>query len=184
MRGPQLMRTTFGRETIERLRMERVWAGVLGSGVLLVLSAYLTRAGGLRIVGAIAGGVAAAGLNIAIDVGASTAGWWRYPEVSTPYAPLWYYTGALMGVSAIALIIWRLARRYGGFGIGAALSATAVLFPIRDFRVATTTHVIEFGEGFMPFVADGIAAVAVVALAVLVMRAIAGPAGSDDLARP
>ena len=151
--------------------------------MLLVASAYLTRAGQRRLLGAVAGGAAAAALNIAVDIGANAAHLWRYTEVSTPHAPLWYYTGALMGVSAIALVIWRLARRYGRPGIAAALSAIAILFPIRDFRVATTTHVIEFSHGFAPWAADGAAAVAVVALAVAVMWVIVGPADGDALAQ-
>ena len=80
--------------------MERVWAGVLGSGVLLLVVAYLTRAGWRRITGAIAGGAAAAVLNVAVDVAARAAGLWRYPGVPTSYAPLWYYSGALMGVAS------------------------------------------------------------------------------------
>ena len=139
--------------------MDRVGAGVLGSAVLLLASAYFTRAGRRRLLGAVAGGAAAAALNIAVDIGASAAQLWRYPGVSTPYAPLWYYTGALMGVSAIALLIWRLTRRYGWLGIVGALSAVAIFFPIRDYRVATTTHVIEFSNGFAPWLADGGAAV-------------------------
>ena len=151
--------------------------------MLLVASAYLTRASLRRLLGAVAGGVAAAALNIAVDIGASAAHLWRYPEVSTPYAPLWYYTGALMGVSAIALVIWRLTRRYGWPGVGAALSAIAILFPIRDYHAATTTHLIEFSDGFAPWVADGAAAVLVVGLAVTVMRILVGPADGDALAR-
>jgi hypothetical protein len=88
-----------------------------------------------------------------------------------------------MGVSAIALVLWRVARRYGWPGIGVALGVIAVLFPVRDFRVATTTQVIEFGEGFTPWLADGVAALVVVATGVLVMRVVAGPAGRDALAR-
>ena len=88
-----------------------------------------------------------------------------------------------MGMSAIALVIWRLTRRYGGPGLVAALGAIAVFFPIRDYHVATTTHVIEFSDGLAPWVADGAAAVAVVALAVSVMRALAGPADRDALAQ-
>ena len=163
--------------------MERVEIGVLGSAVVLAAAAYLTRAGQRRVFGAIAGGAAAAALNIAIDIGASAAQLWRYPGVSTPYAPLRYYSGALMGVAAIALVIWRLARRYGARGVAAALFALALLFPLRDYRVATTTHVIEFSAGFAPWLADGAAAVAVVALALAVMRFLVGPAESDALAR-
>ena len=62
--------------------MERVASGVLGSAVVLVAAAYLTRAGPRRVFGAIAGGAAAAALNIAIDIGASAAQLWRSPGVS------------------------------------------------------------------------------------------------------
>lgn len=163
--------------------MDRVWAGVLGSAVLLVAAAYFSRAGRRRLVGAVAGGVAAAALNIAIDIAAGAAQLWRYPDVTTPYAPLWYYAGALMGFSAIALLMWRLTRRYGQTGLAAALGVVAILFPIRDYRVAATTHVIEFADGFAPWVADGVAALAVATLAVTVMRVLAGPADGDELAR-
>jgi hypothetical protein len=161
--------------------VERVLAGVLGSGVLLLLAVVLTRAGRRRILCAMAGGVAGAALNVAVDVAASTAGLWRYPGVSTPYAPLWYYAGALLGMAAIALIVWRLDRRYGWPGVGAALGASAILFPIRDYRVAATTELIEFADGVAPFVADGAAAVAVVGISLVVMRVGAGPAQADPL---
>jgi len=163
--------------------VDRVWAGVIGSAVVLAVAAYLTRANQRRFFGALAGGVAAAAVNVAVDVAASASHLWRYPSVSTPYAPLWYYSGALMGVAAIALVIWRVDRRYGSRGVALALAASAVLFPIRDYRVATTTNVIEFGDGLAPWLADGVAAVVVISAAVLVMRVLAGRADSDSLAR-
>jgi hypothetical protein len=160
-----------------------VSAGVLGSAVVLVAAAYLTRAGARRLAGAMAGGAAAAALNVAIDVAASAARLWWYPGVATAHAPLWYYAGALLGVAAIALGLWRLARRFGPAGTAAGLGAAALLFPIRDYRVAATSGAIEFGGGAAPWLADGLAAFLVVALAAAVMRFVAGPARSDALAR-
>lgn len=52
---------------------------------------------------------------------------------------------------------------------------------IRDYRVANSTHVIEFASGLLPVLADGAAAFLVVGLGVLVMRAIAGPVDRDEL---
>ena len=88
-----------------------------------------------------------------------------------------------MGVAAIALCIWRLMRRYGARGLAAGLAAIAVLFPMRDYRVATPTHVIEFAGGMCPWIADSAAAVVVFAVGVAVMQVLAGPAPSDALAR-
>jgi hypothetical protein len=163
--------------------MDRVAASMVGSAVVLAACAYFTRAGGRRLAAALAGGVAAALLNIAVDVGAHAAGWWRYPQAATPYAPLWYYSGAVLGFAAIALLIWRLTRRYGGVGAGAALVALMVLFPLRDARVAASSQIVEFGAGPVPWIADRFAAVAVAATAVAVMRLLAGPATRDALAR-
>jgi len=87
--------------------------------ILLGITTLLTRATPRRILGALAGGLAAALLNVGEDIVAFSLGWWYYPSVATSYGPpLMYVAVGLWYGAGVALIGWRLTRRFGWRGAG------------------------------------------------------------------
>ncbi len=161
--------------------------GTTASVVLLTIIIYFTRAARRRIAGALVGGIATGLLVILVDTIASSLGLWYYPGSTTGYGPLGYYIpNALFYGAGIALIGWRINRR---FGIN-ALIAFIILFGFygvsRDFLFTAATsssNLIVFGSGTAPVIADMLAWMGVLTIAQIVMWLIAGPAKDDKLAR-
>src|SRR5262245_2504012 len=93
------------------------FALIAGIGVLIVtvftVAAWLTRATARERVGAAVGGLVAGAVNVGTDAAAYTAGYWRYPEATTPFGPLLYYIEAGLGAGALALIALWLRRNKG-----------------------------------------------------------------------
>lgn len=89
--------------------------------------AYFTRPVTRRIMGAIAGGVASGlSLSLVYEI-ADTQGWWRRPFLSLPGAPLLTFLDFSVSYAAIALIGWRIDRRFGWRGIACSLAAVCVI---------------------------------------------------------
>ncbi len=161
--------------------------GTIASVLLLAIIVYFTRATRRRIAGALIGGLATGLIVILIDAIASSLGLWYYPGSTTGYGPLGYYIpNALFYGAGIALIGWRINRR---FGIK-ALTAFIVLFGLygvsRDFiftAVTSSSNIIVFGVGIAPVIADIVAWMGVLTVAQILMWLIAGPARADKLAR-
>lgn len=154
------------------------------SALLLAITIYFTRATFRRAAGALAGGVAAAMLNAAQDTLAHYQGWWYYPFVQTPYAPMLIYTAvALWYGGGVALVGWRVTRRFGGRGLAAFIGIMGLYGPARDYAAATWSGLITFAPGVVPVLADAACWASGMALAQAVMRLVAGPARSDRLAR-
>jgi hypothetical protein len=80
---------------------------------LLVATAYFTRATVRRVAGALSGGVAVGVVGVGIEILAHTLGWWRYPSVQTSYGPPLLYPAVVLLFAALALIGWRVTRRFG-----------------------------------------------------------------------
>ena len=138
-----------------------------------------------RLSGALVGGAVVAGLNVLVDVGAHRLGWWWYPSVPTSYGPPWFYvaTGLWYG-AGVALIGWRMLRRFGRAGLGVLLAFMAIYGPVRDYLGAAVTGEIVFGPGFSPVLADALSWVTLTAVGQAVMWCLAGPPQADHLARP
>ena len=151
---------------------------------LLGVTIYLTRATFRRVAGALAGGVAAALLNMEQDRFAYAAGWWQYPFVNTPHGPvLMYIVVVLWYGGGVALIGWRVTRRFGGGGLVAFIGLMGIYGPTRDYLGAALTKAIIFAPGIIPVLADAACWASGMALAQGVMRLTAGPARADRLAR-
>src|SRR5262245_35073786 len=118
----------------------------LGALILLVFAGavWKTKATRREILGAVAGGVVAGAVNMGTDAAAYAAGFWRYPEATTPFGPIVYYVEAGLGCGALALVALWLRRRFGGRAAIAFVGALAVYGPIRDWATAVTTHLIAF----------------------------------------
>jgi hypothetical protein len=152
--------------------------------VALVLVIYFTRAKARRVVGALAGGAAAALLALGAIALSETLGWWQIPFASTPYFALIFYIGVGITCSPIYLVTWRLARRFGWRGLAVFVSIVGIIGPPRDYLYAATfPQWMVFAPGFAPIVADGVTYIGIVLLGHAVMRLVAGPARIDRLAR-
>jgi hypothetical protein len=152
--------------------------------VALVATVYLTRATAPRVLGALAGGAAVAVAGVGIEALAHERGWWRYPSVETPYGPPLIYPALLLAFAVLALIGWRVTRRFGWRGQAAYLAAVTIVGTLRDYAIAARLPdlvVIAPGAGLV--LVDAALWAGLTALAQAVMRLVAGPAQRDPLAR-
>ncbi len=93
---------------------------------LTVVVAVLTHAGARRIRGALAGGLAVGVAGLGIIALGEKAGWWHQVITWEPYfLALLVVNGALCAF--VFLITWRIARRFGGRGLGLAAIFVAVI---------------------------------------------------------
>ncbi len=124
-------------------------------------------------------------LNILVDILAYYNGWWYYPSSTVAYGPLGYYIiTAIFYGAGIALIGWRVNRRFGLRGISLFIIFFGFYGVIRDFTESAATrfsNLIIFGHGPIPILADGLAWVILIAIAQLVMMLLTGPAKADRL---
>src|SRR5205807_604071 len=100
-----------------------------------------------------------------------------------PHPPLAVYLGqALMFVGTIALIGWRVQRRFGAGGIAALTTIVCSLGLVRDLTAAAMLpDVIRFGAMPASAIADVVAWALVVFVALAVTRVIAGSPRADAL---
>lgn len=152
--------------------------------IVMVVTAYLTRATRRRVVGALIGGVAVGVGGVGIECLAHAREWWRYPFVETAYGPPLIYPVVVLLFAALALIGWRVTRRFGWRGQAAFLSAVTVVGTLRDYRIAAwLPQFIVFAPGIGTVLVDAACWAGVLALAQIVMRFVAGPVRGDALAR-
>jgi hypothetical protein len=145
--------------------------------VALAAAIYFTRARSRRVVGALAGGAAAACVGMGAIVLGNALGVWRVPLPSTAGVLVLFYLGLAISLSPIYLITWRVARRFGWRGLAVCLIVVGVIGPPRDYLYAAIyPEWMVFAQGVSPIVADAATYMAIVALGHAVMRLIAGPA--------
>jgi hypothetical protein len=151
---------------------------------VLVATTYFARATARRVAGALAGGGAVGVVGVGVETLAHTLGWWRYPSVETPYGPPVIYPAVVLIFAALALIGWRVTRRFGWRGQAAYLGAITVVGTLRDYGVAARLpDLFVMSPGMGPAAADAACWAGLVALAQAVMRLVAGTARDDPLAR-
>jgi hypothetical protein len=112
--------------------------------IVFVVVAQLTNTSRRGLVAALVGGLVAGGVNVATDAAAHSAGYWRYPEATTPFGPLLYYFEAGIGCAALALVARWLHRRSGLAEAAAFVAALGVYGPLRDRAVAEMTGLVDF----------------------------------------
>ena len=152
--------------------------------VVLAGAVFFTRATKRRVAGALIGGVAVGAVGVGIEILAHTLGWWRYPSVETPYGPPLLYPALILSFTALALIGWRITRRFGWRGQATFLAALAILGTLRDYGwAARAPELIVFAPGVGTALVDAACWAGLAGLAQAVMRLVAGPAGDDPLAR-
>jgi hypothetical protein len=151
---------------------------------LLAAAIYFTRATRRRVVGALAGGGAVALVGAVVEALAHTKGWWRYTFDDTPYGPLAIYPLLVVAFAFLALIGWRVTRRFGWRGLIVFLGILAVVGTVRDYFISgSLMGLIVFAPGVVLVILDALLWAGLMALAIAVMRAVSGPARDDELAR-
>src|SRR5690348_7214293 len=103
---------------------------------MLVAAIYFTRATTRRVVGALAGGGAAALVGAGVEALAHARGWWRYTSDDTPIGPVGMYPVIVVVFAFLALIGWIVTRRFGCRGTAVFLGALAVVGALRDYFIA------------------------------------------------
>jgi len=155
-----------------------------GYAVAFAAVIYFTRAPTHRVVGAMAGGLAAGALGLGAMILGQTLGVW-WPSLPST-APVWVllYAGLSVSMSPLYLITWRIARRFGSRGLALCLLIVGVIGAPRDYLYAAIhPEWMVFGPGVTPIVADAATYVAMVALGHAVMALVSGtsqaPGASD-----
>ena len=150
--------------------------------VLLAATVWLARPNRRRLLGALAGGTAVAVLGIGIESFFHSLGVWRYPSVEQPAGPALLYPLAAIVFTMLALVGWRVTRRWGWRGQATLLAILTIFGVLRDFLAAEhVLGIIVFAPGFATILIDAGLWAGLVALAQAVMRVVAGPAGEDRL---
>jgi hypothetical protein len=147
---------------------------------ILVLSA--TRARRRRIAGVLASVLVFTAISAPIDMLGYRTGLWFYPScVDPPHPPLAVYVGqALIFVGGIALVGWRVQRRYGARGLLVLAAVVCGVGLVRDFSVAAIfPRMLRFGPAPAAELADVGAWAVVVGVALGVTRLVAGASSRD-----
>ena len=84
--------------------------------VFLCAVVYFTRATARRVLGALAGGVAVAVAGFGVERLCQALGLWHYPSDDSGRGPLLMYPLLALVWAALALIGWRVVRRFGWRG--------------------------------------------------------------------
>jgi hypothetical protein len=152
--------------------------------LLFCVVAFFTRATRRRIAGALCSVAVFTALSAPIDTVGMRTGLWTYPTcIDPPHPPLLVYVGqALEFVGCVALVGWRVQRRFGARGIAVIAAVVCTLGAVRDFSVAAALpQMMHMGPIPGSLFADVVAWGIVVTVALGVMRIVSGPARSDPL---
>ena len=160
---------------------------LVGMGVYLAYlcaAVYFTRASVRRVLGALVGGVVVAVFGFGVELVCQALGQWHYPSDDTGRGPLLMYPSLALLWATLALIGWRVMRRYGWRGEAVFLASVALLGTLRDYFVAEQAlGAIVLAPGVTTVLVDIVCWAGQTALAQALMWPVAGPATADRLAR-
>jgi serine/threonine protein kinase len=145
---------------------------------------YFSRPTIRRLLGAFAGAAVFLLLFHQLVWAAHLIGWWDYALTDMPPMPVFLPAlGLPCWGTMLALISWRVTRRFGGRGQLAFIGIMSIEGVLRDRIGAAATGLMVFASGMIPLIGHAIIwALSVVAMQV-VMRLVAGAARSDRLTR-
>ena len=103
---------------------------------VLIAVIRVVRAGRRQTVAALAGGVAASVMAAAIEGMAHSQGLWHYRENDTPVGPVLIHPLNAIIFAIVALIGWRIGRRFGMRGEAIWVSTVAIINPPGDYFAA------------------------------------------------
>jgi hypothetical protein len=163
--------------------------GVIVGPVLLVASAYVTRARGRQILGGAAGAAAYGLATFTWDRVAAIAGWWHYPfdpSATGQVLALELIAGVVAG-GAFGLVGWRLTGRFGWRGLTGFLVVWSIWGAVHDLggsALFADSNLMVFSRGLGPAVADVLNYTTCGAVAQLAIRLVAGPGAERPAAQP
>jgi hypothetical protein len=154
----------------------------LVSPLIFAATVWMTRAGGRRATGALAGGVTAAVLFVAWDALAAQQGWWSYAFSEDLLAALALAMSVafVFGASA-GLIGWRMMRAMGWTGVATFFAGFVGLGVLRDYVLAANTTLFLFGDGPVPQIMGAVGYLALALTVQTTMLMAAGPPRRDAL---
>jgi serine/threonine protein kinase len=148
------------------------------------VAVYFCRPTLRRLLGACAGAAVFVLLFHTLAQVFRSVGWWRFALSDMPPMPvLLPVLGTACWATMLALISWRVTRRFGWTGQVSLIGIMSVEGPLRDRAGAAATGLIVFAPGASPLVAHVMLWALMVIAMQMVMRLVAGPAASDRLAR-
>lgn|SRR5262245_1045866 len=151
---------------------------------LLGVAVYISRATLRRLLGALVGAAAFTLVGSELVRVAHSFGWWRYALPDMPPIPLLLLVfDVVLYAALLALISWRVNRRFGWRGQMMFVGIMALHGPLRDYVGAAATELIVITPGVMPFIGWAIFWMCGIATMQAIMRLVAGHARSDTLAR-
>ena len=150
----------------------------------LCAAVHFTRASVRRVLGALVGGVVVAVFGFGVELVCQALGQWHYPSDDTGRGPLLMYPSLALLWATLALIGWRVMRRYGWRGEAVFLASVALLGTLRDYFVAEQAlGAIVLAPGVTTVLVEIVCWGGQTAMAQALMWSVAGPAGADRLAR-
>jgi hypothetical protein len=153
-----------------------------GYSAALVVVAYLTRATGRRIEGAVVGGACVGIVVLAVLWVLETLGWCHIGITWTPAFLLLLYVLSIVWCASMYLLTWRVARRFGWVGLAMVVCVAGVLGPVHDlWAAARFPEWITIGPGVWPVMAIAATYIAEIVVGHAVMRLVAGASGADRL---
>ena len=147
---------------------------------VLILVVYLTRASRPRVVGALAGGLAAAVVALIATTVAELNDWWRVPVVTAASDRAVILAGLAISMVPVYLVTWRVARRFGMRGLTVCVGLAAIAGPPRDYAFAAQfPNWMVFSPGVAPIIVVAVTYVLWIVVGHGVMRLVAGPARAN-----
>jgi len=122
--------------------------------------------------------------SVFVTVVPISMGWRRFVVLEHPaQALLLLYTIGVFFGAIIALIGWRIARRFGWRGLAASAIVVSIGAPIRERLYLSAAHLMAVTPGAVPWIANTLSWACALLLSHSIMRLMAGPARDDRLAR-
>jgi serine/threonine protein kinase len=151
-----------------------LWIG-LGAAV------YFTRAPLRRTLGALAAGLAFMLLFLGEEMLPPSMGLHHFNWTATPQPTGLIYAAIIPYGATIALVGWRITRKFGWRGQVTLLLAAAIGGPMRDYITTLWVPGVAAVTGLVPLISDGVLWLCGVGLGQAILRLIAGPAKGDGL---
>jgi hypothetical protein len=153
-----------------------------GYSAVLVVVAYLTRATGRRIGGAVVGGACVGLVVLALLRVLEACGWVHVGITWTPVFLLLLYVLSIVWCASLYLLTWRVARRFGWVGLTVVVCVAGVLGPLHDlWAAARFPEWITIAPGVGPVMAISATYIAEIVVGHGVMRLVAGASRADRL---
>ena len=145
----------------------------------LAAAVYFTRATRRRTMGALAAGIAFMLLFVVEEMLPASLGIHHFTWTAAPPPMGLIYPGIIPYGAMIALLGWRIARKFGWRGQVALLFAATFGGPIRDYITTLYVPGVAAVPGLLPWISDGVLWFCGVGSGQAILRLIAGPAGDD-----